>query len=80
MTGMLGLGGSAGVPVAPDGGDIVVRDKNGSYKVDIPVLQPGEDEDGGDPMEGVEGGGHPGIDHDGGMSGVEKESMFFCPY
>ncbi|RDW83966.1 uncharacterized protein DSM5745_04292 [Aspergillus mulundensis] len=38
-----------------DDGEIVVKDKNGSFTLDIPVLPPieGEDED---EMEGVEGG------------------------
>lgn len=64
------------MPVVADGNDIVVRDKNGSYKVDIPILQPGVDEDGGDPMVGVENGGvHTALDHDGGISAVDKESM-----
>ncbi|KAL5360324.1 hypothetical protein BJX96DRAFT_69920 [Aspergillus floccosus] len=42
-----------------DTGEIVVRDKNGGYKLDVPVLPPvvGEDDD---EMEGVEGSGATG--------------------
>ncbi|KAL2855521.1 hypothetical protein BJY01DRAFT_3583 [Aspergillus pseudoustus] len=38
-----------------DDGEIVVKDKNGGYKLDIPVLPPIVGED-GDEMEGIEGG------------------------
>ncbi|KAL4926509.1 uncharacterized protein BDV17DRAFT_293504 [Aspergillus undulatus] len=38
-----------------DDGEIVVKDKNGSYKLDIPVLPPMISED-GEEMEGIEGG------------------------
>ncbi|PYH48280.1 uncharacterized protein BP01DRAFT_179863 [Aspergillus saccharolyticus JOP 1030-1] len=36
-----------------DNGEIVVRDKNGSYKIDIPIL-PAVVSEGGDEMEGIE--------------------------
>ncbi|KKK22456.1 hypothetical protein P175DRAFT_0534457 [Aspergillus ochraceoroseus IBT 24754] len=39
-----------------DNGEIVVKDKNGGYKLDIPVLPPLVGED-GEEMEGIEGGG-----------------------
>ncbi|KAG2417219.1 hypothetical protein HFD88_008438 [Aspergillus terreus] len=42
-----------------DTGEIVVRDKNGGYKLDVPVLPPVVGED-GDEMEGVEGSGATG--------------------
>ena len=65
-----------------DNGDIVARDKNGCYQVDIPILPPsmfGEDAEGGDLMEGIEqnGGGHvPELVGDGSqISGIAKESM-----
>ncbi|WEW61894.1 hypothetical protein PRK78_007392 [Emydomyces testavorans] len=81
MTGVLSGVGSGGGSI-PDGSDIVVRDKNGSYKVDIPVLLPealgkdADDEGGGGPMEGVEGGGATGVDHEGDISGADKESAY----
>ena len=64
-----------------DDGEIVVKDKNGSYKLDIPVLPPMVNED-GDEMEGIEGGGAgnstaaTGADStgQGEMSGREKDS------
>lgn len=48
-----------------DDDDIVVKDKNGSYKLEIPVLPPimGDDED---DMEGIEGGRGPGGNPTGG--------------
>ncbi|RAK96448.1 uncharacterized protein BO80DRAFT_468585 [Aspergillus ibericus CBS 121593] len=58
-----------------DNGEIVVKDKNGSYKLDIPVLPPliGED---GEEMEGIEDGGAGGGTSNGqAMSGREKEKM-----
>lgn len=65
-----------------DNGEIVTRDKNGGYKLDIPVLPPVAGQDGEDEMEGVEGGGVSagagagGTDPVGqaGMSEREKES------
>lgn len=47
-------------PVERDNGEIVPRDQNGNYKLDIPVLPPvmlGEDGDEAGAMEGVEEGG-----------------------
>ncbi|PWY71524.1 hypothetical protein BO94DRAFT_259012 [Aspergillus sclerotioniger CBS 115572] len=58
-----------------DNGEIVVKDKNGSYKLDIPVLPPliGEE---GEEMEGMEEGGAGGGSSNGhAMSGREKEKM-----
>ncbi|PLB49517.1 hypothetical protein P170DRAFT_475807 [Aspergillus steynii IBT 23096] len=43
-----------------DNGEIVTRDKNGGYKLDIPVLPPIAGQEGEDEMEGVEGGGMSG--------------------
>lgn len=44
---------------APVDNDIVARDRNGQYQVDVPMLPPNTDEDGeddtSDPMEGIEG-------------------------
>jgi hypothetical protein len=40
-----------------DSGDIVVRDKNGGYKLDIPVLPPAITSDNGDRMDGLDEGG-----------------------
>ncbi|PWY83043.1 hypothetical protein BO70DRAFT_429100 [Aspergillus heteromorphus CBS 117.55] len=59
-----------------DNGEIVVKDKNGSYKLDIPVLPPLVGED-GDEMEGIEGSGAMAGNGSGqtGMSGSEKEKM-----
>ncbi|OJJ52594.1 hypothetical protein ASPSYDRAFT_574763 [Aspergillus sydowii CBS 593.65] len=42
-----------------DDNEIVVKDKNGSYKLEIPVLPPITGDD-GDDMEGIEAGGGPG--------------------
>jgi hypothetical protein len=42
-----------------DDNEIVVKDKNGSYKLEIPVLPPIMGDD-GDDMEGIEAGGGPG--------------------
>ncbi|KAL4782297.1 hypothetical protein BJX76DRAFT_349503 [Aspergillus varians] len=68
-----------------DDGEIVVKDKNGSYKLEIPVLPPivGADAD-GDEMEGIERGGPVGSSTgatgasstgQGEMSGQEKEKI-----
>ncbi|KAL2216914.1 hypothetical protein M432DRAFT_633376 [Thermoascus aurantiacus ATCC 26904] len=66
-----------------DNGEIVVRDKNGGYKLDIPILPPvlaGDDGD-GDAMEGVEdgrpstGSGATGGSEDTEISGREKEKI-----
>ncbi|RLL94520.1 hypothetical protein CFD26_103400 [Aspergillus turcosus] len=43
-----------------DNGDIVVRDKNGGYKLDIPVLPPAITNDNGDGMDGLDEGGTSG--------------------
>lgn len=65
-----------------DNGEIVVKDKNGGYKLDIPILPPvvvGDDGDEG-AMEGVEdgrpsaGSGATGVSDDTEISGREKES------
>ncbi|GIJ89893.1 hypothetical protein Asppvi_008839 [Aspergillus pseudoviridinutans] len=42
---------------ALDNGDIVVRDKNGGYKLDIPVLPPAITGENGDGMDGLDEGG-----------------------
>ncbi|EAS37272.3 uncharacterized protein CIMG_02626 [Coccidioides immitis RS] len=76
MTGVLSLNCSL-----PDEGDIVARDKNGTYKVDVPILQPGSlgegagDEDADEVMEAVESVGHTGLEHDGGISCADKEKI-----
>ncbi|KAL2837274.1 hypothetical protein BJX68DRAFT_25055 [Aspergillus pseudodeflectus] len=64
-----------------DDGEIVVKDKNGGYKLDIPVLPPIVGED-GEEMEGLESGeagtsaATNGADSGRGeMSGREKEKM-----
>ncbi|KAL2815883.1 hypothetical protein BJX63DRAFT_151405 [Aspergillus granulosus] len=65
-----------------DDGEIVVKDKNGGYKLDIPILPPIVGED-GDEMEGIEAGGTgnstaaTGVDSTGPgeMSGREKEKL-----
>ncbi|KAF9892177.1 hypothetical protein FE257_002583 [Aspergillus nanangensis] len=44
---------------AVDSGEIVSRDKNGAYKLDIPVLPSLAAEEDGDETEGVEDGGAP---------------------
>lgn len=66
-----------------DGGEIVVKDKNGDYKLDIPVLPPATGEEDGDEMEGIEGGATRGSGTTGAdstaqteISGREKESKF----
>lgn len=66
-----------------DDNEIVVKDKNGSYKLEIPVLPPITGDD-GDDMEGIEAGGGPGGNPTGAtgatstgqgeMSGDEKDS------
>ncbi|EFE39893.1 hypothetical protein TRV_05405 [Trichophyton verrucosum HKI 0517] len=65
---------------SPDNGDIVPRDKNGCYKLDIPVLPPAvfEEADGGDSMEGIEhtGGAEIPVEEGGELAGRDKESMF----
>ncbi|KAH8431243.1 uncharacterized protein LDX57_008905 [Aspergillus melleus] len=66
-----------------DNGEIVTRDKNGGYKLDIPVLPPIAGREGEEEMEDVEGGGVSGgpsaggTDSSGqaGMSQREKEKM-----
>ena len=67
-------------PSIADGEEIVVKDKNGDYKLDIPVLPPAVGED-GDEMEGMEGGATRGSGPTGAestaqteISGHEKES------
>ncbi|KAL2816391.1 hypothetical protein BDW59DRAFT_175837 [Aspergillus cavernicola] len=66
-----------------DDGEIVVKDKNGRYRLDTPVLPPIVGED-GDEMEGIEGTGTGGSSTaatgadsmgQGEMSGREKEKM-----
>lgn len=60
-----------------DNGDIVARDKNGCYQVDIPIMPSGvfgEDPDGRNAMEGIQqNGGMSEIMGDG-ISGTDKES------
>lgn len=57
----LNNGNSATIPSerTNDTGDIVVKDKNGSYKLDIPVLPlgNGDDEDDMDTIEDIQNGG-----------------------
>lgn len=76
-----------------DNGEIVARDKNGGYKVDVPVLPVGMwdddcEEGGGGGMDveigegqggggGIGAGGVGGVGGTGGIGGREKESMFF---
>lgn len=43
-----------------DNGDIVVRDKNGGYKLDIPVLPPAITSENGDGMDGLDESGTSG--------------------
>lgn len=67
-----------------DNGDIVDRDKNGCYKVDIPILPPGlfgEEVDGGELMEGIEhsGGAEMVVEEGGELGGRDKESTLH-PY
>ncbi|KAB8256023.1 hypothetical protein BDV32DRAFT_106166 [Aspergillus pseudonomiae] len=68
-------------PSIADGEEIVVKDKNGDYKLDIPVLPPAVGED-GDEMEGMEGGATRGSGPTGAestaqteISGHEKEKI-----
>lgn len=56
-----------------DNGDIVVKDKNGGYELDIPVLAPLGEEDG--QLSGVEGGGAAGATSTDSTGDTEKESM-----
>lgn len=64
---------------SPDNGDIVPRDKNGCYKLDIPILPPAvfEAAGGGDSMEGIEhsGGAEIPVEEGGELAGRDKESM-----
>ncbi|RHZ47663.1 uncharacterized protein CDV56_104164 [Aspergillus thermomutatus] len=67
-----------------DNGDIVVRDKNGGYKLDIPVLPDVIASENGDGMDGLDEGGTSGatgatavdLASQTEISGREKESMF----
>ncbi|KAK2872081.1 hypothetical protein FQN49_002560 [Arthroderma sp. PD_2] len=63
-----------------DNGDIVARDKNGCYEVDIPMLPPGvfgEEVEGGDSMEGIEhsGGAEMAVEEGGELAGRDKEKI-----
>lgn len=66
-----------------DNGEIVVRDKNGGYELDIPTLPPASESEDGDDVSGVNearasgGEGAAGTDFTGDteISGREKESM-----
>lgn len=65
-----------------DNGDIVVKDKNGGYELDIPILPPtlesdGDEISGGDEARASAGAGAAGTDSTGDteISGREKESM-----
>ncbi|KAJ9272184.1 hypothetical protein DTO212C5_1689 [Paecilomyces variotii] len=80
------LAGSSSLGAGPvDNGDIVVKDKNGGYRLDIPVLSPTMTGEDGDevPMEGVEegrpsgGSGGTGVSSvgDADISGREKEKI-----
>ncbi|OGM41596.1 hypothetical protein ABOM_008768 [Aspergillus bombycis] len=69
-------------PGLVDGGEIVVKDKNGDYKLDIPVLPPAVAREDGDEMEGMEGGATRGSGPTGAestaqieISGREKEKI-----
>ncbi|PGH13173.1 hypothetical protein AJ80_06419 [Polytolypa hystricis UAMH7299] len=79
---------SVSASASAENGDIVARDKNGGYKVDVPILPAGmwgEDTDdggsgvGGGGMEGIDGSGGPGGGGTGageeGISGMEKENL-----
>ncbi|GKZ27529.1 hypothetical protein AbraIFM66951_005502 [Aspergillus brasiliensis] len=57
-----------------DNGEIVVKDKNGSYKLDVPVLPPLVGED-GEEMEGIEGVGDGSGAAGGNLNAQEKEKM-----
>jgi hypothetical protein len=67
-----------------ESGDIVVKDKNGGYRIDIPVLPSVVGEEDGDEMEGIEesgvtrGSGATGADSKAQpeINGREKEGMF----
>lgn len=70
-----------------DNGEIVTRDKNGGYKLDIPILPPIAGRESEDEMEGVEAGGVSGGSGAGGadatgqadLSEREKESTLRAP-
>jgi hypothetical protein len=57
--------------------DIVVRDKNGGYRIDVPMLPPGivGDDGNGSGLEGIDG-----AEGDGKISEREKESKLSFPY
>lgn len=64
-----------------DNGEIVVKDKNGGYELDIPVLAPVLGSEDGDEMDGVEeaavsSGPATADSGESEISGREKESMF----
>ncbi|KAI1909374.1 hypothetical protein LOZ53_002575 [Ophidiomyces ophidiicola] len=76
--GALSLG-AAGNSIS-DGDDLVVRDKNGSYKIDMPMLQPGAlgemaSGENGNAMATIGGDEHMGLGPDGGMTSVDKEKI-----
>ncbi|KAB8200939.1 hypothetical protein BDV34DRAFT_181455 [Aspergillus parasiticus] len=54
-----------------DGGDIVVKDKNGDYKLDIPLLPPAVGGEDGDEMQGIEAGATRGS----GATGTESTAQ-----
>lgn len=70
-----------------DNGEIVSRDKNGSYKLDIPILPPVVGED-GEEMDGMDDGRAPGSSAATGadstaqteINGREKESSLLHPH
>lgn len=63
---------AAPASAAADNADIVVRDSNGGYRIDVPILPPGiaGDDGNGGGMEGIES-----AEDDGKISEREKESM-----
>ena len=71
-----------------DTGEIVVKDKNGNYKLDMPTIPRLLDNEDGDQMEGVDGGaadGDPatattGPAGEAGISAREKQSMLTEPW
>ncbi|KAK1149934.1 hypothetical protein N8T08_003490 [Aspergillus melleus] len=58
-----------------DNGEIVTRDKNGGYKLDIPVLPPIAGREGEEEMEDVEGGGVSGCPSAGGTDSSGQAEM-----
>lgn len=68
---------AAAAAVTADNADIVVRDQNGGYRIDVPILPPGIGGDDGDGagMEGIDSG-----EGDAKAREREKESMRLLLY